>query len=140
PEPNGSGGVPSIYSNAAGCNTVAQIVACPGFAGGGGSNNAIVTPNQPCPDCPSTAIGENWQVMAFPNPANKSLTVEIEGNFKQGTVGLTDLAGRELLRQEVSEGETQVTLQLDEIGGGLYFLQVRSGEGEVQVIRVVVAK
>ncbi|MEK7254025.1 MAG: T9SS type A sorting domain-containing protein [Bacteroidota bacterium] len=91
-------------------------------------------------DCPSTAMGENWQVMAFPNPASEMLNVEIEGDFQQGIIGLTDLAGRWLLQREVIEGESNLVLPLDALQNGLYFLQVRSGEGQVKVLRIVVAK
>ena len=143
-EPNGVGGVISIYSNASGCNSQSNVLnICPGFGGGNGGNSlAVSTGNgqQPCPDCPIVAQDEAWQIMVFPNPATEALHIEIEGDFEEGFLDLTDLAGRLVQQRQVLEGEMRLVLPLHEVRSGLYFLQLRSGEGAVKTVRVVVAK
>lgn len=72
----------------------------------------------------------------FPNPADQTVNVQWEGgNGAQTLLQLTDLTGRELMRQTV--GGQQATLQIGTLAPGVYMLAVtQNGQRMVQRVQV----
>ncbi len=136
-EPNGAGGIISIYSNKTGCDNLPEInVAC-------APSIPLIQP--PCPDCPGISAGmqtnQPVEVEVSPNPASGSFDIRLKGGeFTEGALLLYDASGR-LIWQQKTEAETSVyrfdgaTMQLHE---GLYLLAFRMANGEVLSKRVAV--
>jgi hypothetical protein len=76
-----------------------------------------------------------FSMEALPNPAGEVLTVRIEGlsSNPDGTLALTDIAGRILRYATVTSKET--VLNLSNLPSGVYMLRYADGE-RTNVIRV----
>ena len=59
----------------------------------------------------------------FPNPAQQRVGLQL-GLASAGTISLTDLAGRVILRQTIEAGATQPSLDLSTLATGIYVVQV----------------
>jgi len=103
----GVGGVTSIFSNAAGCNSVSDIsTSC-----GGGS--LVVLPGN------GIAFGETAQqprMSLFPNPATSTVTILLEGLGEEtpGTLCISDQLGRTVLVEKLQPGQEVLDLNLSE--------------------------
>jgi hypothetical protein len=93
--------------------------------------------------CGPRLAGENssiTQVNVFPNPATDLVTIQFnaadESNYR---LRLTDMLGREIFVKEgtTSEGKNTMQLGLETLNGGVYFVEIQSGEGS-QSIRLMV--
>jgi Secretion system C-terminal sorting domain len=61
------------------------------------------------------------EVKLFPNPTSDRITIQSD-NFKNTTLQITDIAGRQLLQQSINKSET--ILDLSNYSSGQYFLQL----------------
>jgi aminopeptidase N len=75
---------------------------------------------------PETA--QPLQVNVWPNPVSADIhfTVSVPG---AGLVTLTDLAGREVLRQSYSQAQTEQKLEINKLPAGMYILQFNTVSG-----------
>ncbi len=75
----------------------------------------------------NVGIAENstsYKFDVYPNPFNASLTINITDNI-EATVNVSDVTGKIVFTQQLTE--MQSTLDLDLLQGGIYFLQISSG-------------
>ncbi len=63
----------------------------------------------------------------YPNPASNLLTVEMDGQAVDASVGLYDLQGRLLLEGKLSDGAHRVDFQTSRLASGSYFLHIKAG-------------
>ncbi|MFI5220998.1 MAG: T9SS type A sorting domain-containing protein [Bacteroidia bacterium] len=79
---------------------------------------------------PAAVIQKN-EILVFPNPAESNLNVRFQLMHKEKvTIRLTDLNGREVMNQTVpnpSEGNNEISLDVNSVSGGLYFLILETG-------------
>lgn len=79
-------------------------------------------------------VGESLEnrVTAFPNPSNGTFTLELANGMDPADVVISDALGRVMGTMEI-RGRSSVEIKGE---AGLYFLRVRTSEGE-QVLRIV---
>lgn len=66
------------------------------------------------------------EINLFPNPAVQNLVVSYPAVQKGSFVSIVDMAGREVKRQVLITGSRQVTIDVSQIGSGIYSLMVVS--------------
>ncbi len=64
----------------------------------------------------------------FPNPAQDKITIKATAGTAIESTELTDINGRKVM-QLPSAGTLEMTVDLDQLNSGLYFLKVTSGQG-----------
>ena len=64
--------------------------------------------------------------MAYPNPSEDWVRVELRGYAGPYTLEMSDLQGRVLLRRELLSGER---ISLEGLPAGVYVLRARVGDG-----------
>ena len=72
-------------------------------------------------------------------PVNtEALTIDLQSNTGEVTIGLTDIAGKIILTEKktVVEGQNTVVLPLSKIANGVYFLTIN--DGKTQVIEKII--
>lgn len=74
-------------------------------------------------------------VTVAPNPASGTLNVRVNGAEATGSISLSDAAGKEVKRMDISG--SSMKMDISGIPAGLYFLSARTG-GQVQTIKVTV--
>ena len=79
-------------------------------------------------DVRSVNFDGDISILIFPNPIdNNLLSVDVNSNVETtGTISIVDIAGKELYSQLniISEGNNRVTLNVDYLSSGVYFLRV----------------
>jgi serine protease len=87
----------------------------------------------------SVAEPTNWRdlVVAFPNPTNNRVTLDVSSLNHAGTWGwvLKDLTGKELLHLEQILNKTH-TIDLFELNSGVYLIDIQTSEG-VSTIKLI---
>lgn len=74
-----------------------------------------------------TANPENTMIIA-PNPASGPVIVNLDAP-QPGQITLTDMTGKIRLEQSVSSGQRQITLNVDILPAGVYFITYRADAG-----------
>lgn len=68
------------------------------------------------------------QVVVYPNPANREMTIKLPGPLAQAAnVELVDQTGRVTLRSSIPEGAQTKTLNVSDLSGGVYIMQIDMG-------------
>jgi M6 family metalloprotease-like protein len=75
------------------------------------------------------SIQKTKDVRIFPNPAGDRVTVELPEETFFNRIQLVNLHGQVVLQRELSAGETTLSLDLEELPGGIYFVSLE-GAGE----------
>jgi hypothetical protein len=78
---------------------------------------------------------DDFSLLIYPNPVSTSVTLEASGGEMIESVKLTDAGGR-LVQEWISPGSAKLTLDMEEMAAGMYFLKIRSG-GRLAVRKVV---
>jgi hypothetical protein len=102
-----------------------------------------------CPNCRTTAEAESrlqteaLDLKVHPNPANREVTIELSGFAKESAVQvkMTDMTGKLFVGQQVQigEGVKQVTLQVNHLPQGLFFVTVQ-GSKTTKTAKLVITK
>ena len=69
----------------------------------------------------------NWNI--YPNPANETVTIEINQDTEFEAVQLTDLTGR-IVKEWNWKNTTAMTLDISEIPSGYFILRMKSKQME----------
>ena len=96
------------------------------------SNAAALTTNSP------TAVAgiiENLK-LAYPNPAKNRLMVPVTGEVK--TIILSDLSGKEVLRQSVNNSNDDQILSIEKLNAGVYQLRLEAPGMSSPVQKIVI--
>lgn len=75
------------------------------------------------------------KVEVFPNPANNVLYVNLAGYTGKSEVSILDVNGREVLRREVSNVNSQ--LDISTLPVGVYMVRIKNGVKQVQMTKIV---
>ena len=96
------------------------------------SNAAALSTN-----APSAVAGiiENLK-LAYPNPAKNRLMVPVTGEVK--TIILSDLSGKEVLRQSVNNSSDEQILSIENLTAGVYQLRLEAPGMASQVQKIVI--
>ena len=82
----------------------------------------------------STTPNGNFALATYPNPVGNELTIAITGGAASGVITLTDISGKTILQQTVSNG-VQIML-LDQIPAGIYILKYSdAGHSQVKMVK-----
>jgi hypothetical protein len=68
-------------------------------------------------------------IKVYPNPAERYVVVEVEGETQVSKVALTDMSGRRI--REVQDGALPLRVELEDITSGIYLLNIQSGSRDV---------
>lgn len=85
----------------------------------------------------SVGIKENKQIgfVLFPNPSTDKLTLSTRmGELFDGELLVTDMAGRVLIEQNLTQKMQQVEVNISEIPAGLYLLRLNNDKGMIHFI------
>ncbi|MFN0201226.1 MAG: T9SS type A sorting domain-containing protein, partial [Bacteroidia bacterium] len=94
---------------------------------------------EPCDTTSSVQSAVNSkQVQVYPNPARERLHLESSEVLQKGVFVLFNLAGREMLRQEVFG--TQTEIKVEGMAEGMYFYRIFEGEKQVGYGKVIITK
>ncbi|MEO1258932.1 MAG: MopE-related protein [Bacteroidota bacterium] len=133
----GVSGSMSIFLNAVGANSVAEI-----NANCGPNNRAIDSTDpdeinaEPLGQTTKTKAGNSLKV--FPNPASHMTTLQLEEAQSAGVVRLMDLTGRTLLKLDIEPGTDRVNLQLIDLKAGTYFVQLNIEGQRLQTKKLII--
>ena len=115
----------TVFFNAAGCNSVADINAnC-------GPNSLINNPgnHQSTTHASSSFFAEvnseKITVEVFPNPASSHTTIYFEELFEEGTVSVLDLTGKTVFKTHLLANAKYLNLNLSTWRDGTYFVKVQ---------------
>ncbi|HWB65030.1 MAG TPA: T9SS type A sorting domain-containing protein, partial [Chitinophagales bacterium] len=75
-------------------------------------------------------VNKSSQLRIFPNPAASSLSIQLGADYKEvATLKITDMAGREIMQQQVTGGlgSGLINLDVSNIEPGMYMLQLNIG-------------
>ncbi|MEO1260023.1 MAG: HYR domain-containing protein [Bacteroidota bacterium] len=133
----GVGGTVSIFVNASGCNSVAEINAnC-------GPSNLLANPNtrHVLPVELSTIQKEILvpDLHIFPNPATSVTTLRFEEPIEHGNIMVSDLAGREIWQKKVKEPMDQLTINLSDWRAGVYYVLIKMEGRKLMTKKLIVA-
>lgn len=90
-----------------------------------------------------TSIDENTyynsNASVYPNPASQDVQVQFEGTLGVANVKLLNAIGQEVITKQINtiNGTNQLTLSVDELQSGMYFIRIENGSA-VMVLPVVV--
>lgn len=74
-------------------------------------------------------IAEN-DISIYPNPAKNHLNIKINTDVNtQGTAMIFDLAGKQLMNQEIKSGNQTIQFNIAELKGGLYLIKIHYENG-----------
>ncbi len=74
----------------------------------------------------------NFDVAIYPNPTSTDINISIDNNqYNTAEITLYDLLGRTILQQEINANQTQLKRNDATMPAGIYYLSVRTQEGEV---------
>jgi hypothetical protein len=73
----------------------------------------------------------------FPNPASKSITLNIENYNGPVQIKVYDLQGKMLIASNLSVTNSNVNLNISSLNSGLYLVRVTNKDGE-RVVKLVV--
>lgn len=70
------------------------------------------------------SVSENkmFDFEVFPNPANTSVELVIPKDFENGKIRITDITGRVILTQDISNSNNNPTISTSEISTGVYLI------------------
>ena len=90
--------------------------------------DSVVLSNKSCPNgVKDISVASNFSI--YPNPALESVILQIESmKNENATVSIYNLVGQVLLIQNIklTSGSNQIALNVNELSGGNYFVQVSS--------------
>lgn len=79
-------------------------------------------------------------IKIFPNPTNDLVTVELNQLQHYNQIALFDLNGKEVLKTVLPEKQQLITLDLNHVPTGIYFLQIQKQTGGTPIFRKVVKR
>jgi hypothetical protein len=134
-------GTYSVTYNLNGCTYTASIFVdydpnCSG--GGGGGCPDPYNPNCPCTvgPCARQKLEEEKRALDFgiyPNPADQMITLQLPlPVVKDERVTLTDQMGRTINEYILKSGEQILKILVEQAAGGMYLIQIGSGEAVVR--------
>jgi hypothetical protein len=87
-------------------------------------------------------IEKELQVLAFPNPANNSITFKMVDAEQKNScqISLFDIRGEKLLNFKLDETETQKTISLESLSSGVYFYRAEDSEKVIQTNKLIIIK
>ncbi|MBC8408701.1 MAG: aryl-sulfate sulfotransferase, partial [Rhodobacteraceae bacterium] len=86
-----------------------------------------------------TSISQNilkTSILAYPNPAQNSLTIEALTNIKSVTI--FNATGLKIIEKQI--GNNKTTLQTESLEEGIYFIQITLQNGTISFKKVVITK
>jgi len=90
------------------------------------------------------AAGENSKdkfIHVYPNPAADEITVEYSLNDdEQGVIIISDMTGRELLKQTIAGGMNVIQISTSEIANGIYHLNLKVNDELIGNQKLVIVK
>ena len=87
-----------------------------------------------------TSALNDESVNVYPNPNNGAFTVELNGNFENASISVTDLLGREVGNENniKTKGKSTHNFNLSSLSKGTYLVRIQEGDGNI--IRKVVVQ
>jgi hypothetical protein len=73
-------------------------------------------------------------VNVYPNPANSSVTIELQGEVNPTKVQITDITGKEIINRTADK---QTVVDMQQLPSGIYILKVSADNGHQQIIKLV---
>jgi hypothetical protein len=98
----------------------------------GAGTNTVLAVSITCREQAPVTIG-NLDATVYPNPAGEEIQVEFNSTATSAyQVRVLDLSGKAILIREgtATEGTNIIDMNLSEMPGGLYFLEIMNGEGK----------
>ena len=75
------------------------------------------------------------QFIAYPNPVNDVLNIDLKGGESQGKISILSLEGK-LLKAQKTDGSNTVTLNLSQLPQGIYLCQFTS-TAEIKAVKII---
>jgi hypothetical protein len=87
---------------------------------------------------------EHASIVAYPNPAQNNLTVEVStSSFIGETVlSVTDVSGKLIIQKEINleEGQTMIPLNTTDLSTGSYIISLNNASEQFSPIKVIIQK
>jgi hypothetical protein len=84
-------------------------------------------------------FNEKLGFTVYPNPASASLTLEYATVFKNGTINITDAAGKRVLYKKVVESN-KTTLDVSSLPSGVYVVEISNEKAEKLQQKIIIEK
>ena len=79
------------------------------------------------------------QVMVYPNPANREMTVQLPGQLaSEAKVQMVDQTGRTTMQSSIPAGASSKTFNVSDLSTGVYILQIDMGQGVLTRKKVMI--
>ncbi len=90
----------------------------------------------------NTIALSSTDVAIYPNPANNSTTISIniekESIVKIETISITGKVVQTLLNSQLSEGKSNITMNVDKLSAGIYYIRITVGSSNVVAKKLIV--
>ncbi|MEZ4931477.1 MAG: MopE-related protein [Saprospiraceae bacterium] len=129
-----SGGVSGamvIFFNKAGCNSVLEIITtCPA--------SPLVGNSGQLSDQSGYQLKEIEKATVYPNPTSGAFTVVLPKAFDKGKLIVTDITGRTMMRQDITEGQSIYQFERKGFTAGIYMVVIKPAGQPKQTIRLII--
>jgi hypothetical protein len=83
---------------------------------------------------------EGVEMKVYPNPAKDQVTIDLREKMENVMITIYDFQGKAILDQEIGQANGLTTVPLNDVPPGLYFLEVRSSDGQHGLSKLIVAR
>jgi len=89
-----------------------------------------------------TSLGDEFvqtsPILVYPNPARDQVTVSLDRTYNQAIVQIIDVTGKVVKTESINNGTKNVSLELNELDRGVYFVQVLDQNNMISTEKLMV--
>lgn len=82
--------------------------------------------------------GSNARMSIYPNPCSSNANIEITDNKDLASLQVRDMTGKIVFAQQLTTGNTHISLRTDSYSSGVYFVSIQTGDGNTMTQKLVV--
>lgn len=86
-------------------------------------------------------MNEVGKFMLYPNPNNGNMILEYDlGNAKEATMSLFDITGKLMLKENLTNTDNQINMNVNKFENGVYFYSIYINEKNIKTDKIIVIK
>jgi len=82
----------------------------------------------------------NYGINIFPNPVSDFVTIALNANERILSLKIFDAIGKEILKQDANASTVNTKIDVSQFKPGVYFIEVRSGDGNIYRSKFIVKR
>ena len=85
-------------------------------------------------------VNVNYGINIFPNPVSDFVTIALNANERILSLKIFDAIGKEILKQDANASTVNTKIDVSQFKPGVYFIEVRSGDGNIYRSKFIVKR